>query len=71
MLMSMDSLTIRFECVKLCYRHDRTPADIIARSKELAKFIVGNDLPAVPVKPRAINRQAEQDISLFDRITAR
>jgi hypothetical protein len=32
---------LRLELVKLAYRHDRTPADIVARTTDLEKYVTG------------------------------
>ena len=46
----MDALSsdqeIRLECIKLTYRHDRSPDDIIARASDLSAFVVGKRSPA-------------------------
>lgn len=39
---------IRLESVQLAYRHDRSPADILARATDLAKWIESGPAPGQP-----------------------
>lgn len=43
---------IRLHSVKLAYRHDRSPEDILQRAKDLAVFVMGEASQA-EVKPPA------------------
>lgn len=54
---------VRLECIKLCYRHDRSAADITSRAADLLGFIVGQKLPVPSRKKGGGGGQAEQDNS--------
>lgn len=47
---------IRVECLKIAYRHDRSPQDAVAKAEELEKYITGDADSSAPT-----DRQAEPD----------
>lgn len=42
MVLKMDPVTIRFECLKLSHRHDLPPEAIVARAKEFEDYVAGS-----------------------------
>lgn len=53
----MDVVSIRLECLRLAYRHDLGPSDVVARARELEAYVTAGQ----PEKPTSAGSPFDDD----------